>query len=292
MKSVFSSTADLAHAWASQNYPQGRSGNIFFNNKTIYSYGYHFPIAKFVTNSNGDEVVLFTERGYSNSTAKHIGKVRAACSNDKRIYCYNPEASHNDNFSFWIREADASIVKLKAARKPELYIRELEQTRLAAEKYAEFFAIEIPQPLLDALSCVDKEKMELYSETKRKATEAREEKAKQDALARLEKAKKDFKVALKKWLNFETNYLHKGSNKFDFVRFNKDSNRWETSQAVQIPFELGRRLFDDIFLSRLKVDDKVLDFTVREVGKIIRIGCHTYEKKYLIAQGKKIYCKE
>jgi hypothetical protein len=67
----------LAHLWAN-GATKGRGSNMFIDGTTVYSYGAHFPIARHVENKEGRKAVLFTTRGYSNSTAKHIGHVRSA----------------------------------------------------------------------------------------------------------------------------------------------------------------------------------------------------------------------
>lgn len=70
MKHVFN-TSEVAHIWAAQSQQSGRNaqGNFYFEGQTIYSYGRHFPIATIVGND-----VLFTDKSYSNTTAKHISK--------------------------------------------------------------------------------------------------------------------------------------------------------------------------------------------------------------------------
>lgn len=71
---------DVAHAWARQNKAEGGRGNLYFKGPTVYSYGQHFPIATFTDkrDTDGNQIVLFTTRGYSISTNKHIGYVRNA----------------------------------------------------------------------------------------------------------------------------------------------------------------------------------------------------------------------
>lgn len=73
---------DVAHCWAHQTQSEARtpgSGNLFFRDDTIYSYGAHFPIARIVKMRNGESAVLFTTRDYSNTTAKHKSEVLGAC---------------------------------------------------------------------------------------------------------------------------------------------------------------------------------------------------------------------
>ena len=47
---------------------------MFFEYGIIYSYGYHFPIAKHIKK----DVILFTSKGYSVSTSKHQSYTRQA----------------------------------------------------------------------------------------------------------------------------------------------------------------------------------------------------------------------
>jgi len=74
MRRVLRSNADVAHVWAQQVQDEERSGNMFFEGDTIYSYGHHFPIARFVKK----DVVLFNSNSYSITTSGHQGIVRSA----------------------------------------------------------------------------------------------------------------------------------------------------------------------------------------------------------------------
>jgi hypothetical protein len=84
-KTVFQRSSEVAHVWAQQRQASGRNpmGNIYFDGHTIYSYGSHFPIARFAYGKggkpimlDGKQVVLFTTRTYSNTTAGHLNDVR------------------------------------------------------------------------------------------------------------------------------------------------------------------------------------------------------------------------
>lgn len=83
-KEVFGSHAQTAHVWAQREYLRGRASDqrMFFEGSTIYSYGYHFPAAKFVT----DDIVLINNDSYSVSTSKHMGYVRNAVSHKTRLH--------------------------------------------------------------------------------------------------------------------------------------------------------------------------------------------------------------
>ena len=56
----------------------GKSGNMFIDGDTIYSYGYHFPIATRVK----EGLYLINKNGYSQTTARHINQVRSAITGD------------------------------------------------------------------------------------------------------------------------------------------------------------------------------------------------------------------
>jgi hypothetical protein len=70
---------DVAHVWAHQlqDSARNKTGNLYFNGSTIYSYGSHFPIAKHVEHK-GKKCILFTTRDYSSTTSGHKCEVSRA----------------------------------------------------------------------------------------------------------------------------------------------------------------------------------------------------------------------
>lgn len=70
---------DVAHVWAHQlqDSARNKTGNLYFNGSTIYSYGSHFPIAKHVEHK-GKKCILFTTRDYSSTTRGHKYEVQRA----------------------------------------------------------------------------------------------------------------------------------------------------------------------------------------------------------------------
>jgi len=120
MKTVFSSHNEVAHIWASQSQAEGRAGNIFFENGVIYSYGRHFPVARFAPEYGN--IALFTSRGYSSSTGKHKGIIRAAIPDSYQIvYCDDVSRPASHNLDIWARRverlrSDFAIHKNKQGR--------------------------------------------------------------------------------------------------------------------------------------------------------------------------------
>lgn len=259
---------NVAHLFANQLQSEARTqtNNFYFYDKNIYSYGSHFCIAKFVDANT----LLFTERGYSNTTAKHINHVWNATSHIKKIHCAYPTGSHEQNFNYWLIEAENNISKLKYARKPEKYLSELNHIKDKVNEYAQYFGIDTPLTLENALKITDKAEIIAYLETKQKTIDA--EKKRKEA-----EAKKEHKTQLKKWKAFEIYSLYQ-RNGFDYLR--KDSENFQTSQGVKIPIAIGLRFYNNIINKTIKAGDKFLDYTINEVNdKLIKIGCHTITLK-------------
>lgn len=283
MKKVFSDQSKVAHLWANKQQDeatnQGRS--FYFWKDTIYSYGRHFPIAKHVQDQAGNEFILFTERGYSNTTAKHISITYMACRNSEIVYCCNPDNSHESNFKYWLDLIDNEINKLAKARKPEIYLNNIENIANKVKKYSQFTGAIIPENLIEAMKITDKDQYAGYQETRIEQAKQAQKKAEQDL-------KKRHAEDLEKWLNFETGRLYSSTGN-DYLRVNTENDRIETTQAVQIPNEIARRLWLSIKENTLKVGDKILNYSVKEAGKNVKIGCHTFKRSYLLQFGANLY---
>lgn len=71
--------AEVAHIWAHRLQDAAKSGNVFMDGDSIYSYGYHFEIARWVLPLNGSErIAMYNTQSRSASTAKHQAAVRMA----------------------------------------------------------------------------------------------------------------------------------------------------------------------------------------------------------------------
>lgn len=252
---------DTAHIFATQSQIEAYTPtrNLYFYDKAIYSYGSHFCIAKFID----DKTLLFTERTYSNTTAKHINCVYYATSHIDKIYCYSPNASHVDNFNYWLNNAEQLADKLKRANKPEIYINQLQDIQSKALKYANYFSIAIPETLQTVLKVTTKAEILAYMENKAELIKA-------EKIAKEKRLKKEHATNLKKWRKFEAGRLYQRDG-FDYLR--KDTEFFQTSQGVKIPLETGLRLYKN--LANLKQGDKFLEYIVGEITKtFICIGCH------------------
>jgi len=255
------SAQEVAHLFATQSQSEARTptGNLYFHSNFIHSYGSHFCIARFVD----DKTLLFTERGYSNTTSKHISVVWSATSHIDKIYCAYPSGTHEQNFNYWLNEAESITSKLQNARKPEIYLTQLNNLKYKVDRYKQYFKIEMPITLEKVLSITDKAEVVDYLESKQKLIDAEaKRKAKEHA--------KQHAIELKKWRSFEKQSLYIRDG-YDYLR--KDDEKFQTTQGVKIPIEIGLRLYRNI--KNLSQGDKFLDYTVGEVTKNhICIGCH------------------
>jgi len=219
--------------------------------------------------------MLFTTRTYSNTTAKHINIVQQATSHYKKLYCSNPCGSHDENLKAWILEAGQHALALAKAKKPQKYIQLIEEVKNSVREYLDFFALDMPNDLQDIFNIENKTEYLQYADKKA-------EFAKAEAARKLKQQKKEYKEQLKKWLDGETSRLYTRLD-YDFLRLN--DNRVETTQAVQIPLEIAKRLYNSIKAETIKEGDKILNYTIDKVGSEISIGCHKFTKAYLLRFG-------
>ena len=227
MKKVFSSTSDVAHAFALQEQSEGRNSgrSFYFEGDSLYSYGSHFCIARFT----GMETVLFTERKYSNSTAKHINHAWRALSHLNLIQCPYPDRSAYENYMWWEREAENLINLHAKARNKAERVTQLYNLRLRVEWYSSH----VGKPITDSLSellepfdgvAYDKAYIEIQERNK-----IREEK-------RHAKMKVEHDKQLSEFRNGTRNNIYARIG-VDYVR--RDVDNFVTSQGVRVPIAVG-----------------------------------------------------
>ena len=110
---------EVAHLWANRNSGGAKSSNLFFEQEDIYSYGYHFLIARHVYNDHGEHAVLFTRRTYSKTTAAHLRIVKQASAHLDLLYVPDPELPKEEIFEKWYSEIKDIANSLNNACKPQ-----------------------------------------------------------------------------------------------------------------------------------------------------------------------------
>lgn len=269
--------SEIAHIWANQLEYKGQEANLFRRGNTIYSYGYHFPIAKHLDY----KTILMTTRSYSNSTAKHISLVRQAISHKDVIYCYNPENSHAENVEAFVREIKSEATNLIKAKKPEKYLLEIEYIKGRLNKYLAYFDLKLSKAQAEQIDIKSKEDFIQRVEV---------EKAKQ-----LKADKKAIAIGKKIYPIYVHNFRNELKNDFtpdEFKALNKHidsignpilfkvkASEIESSKGIKIPFEIAKRYINRFLNSEIKPSDRILNYEVNKVKKdLIVIGCHNIFK--------------
>lgn len=187
----------IANEWAHNTDQQGykSKNSMFYRGYTIYSYGYHFPIATKHTTKRGENIVLMTTQGYSSTTSKHIHAVHMAISHKTVVNCYNPkdssEGHHNGTFKDITTDIENAIRKLLKARKPEIYTEQLQSLHSDFSEYVYYLGVlkkDIPNKLKKYAKLIASEDYEGLKDTMRKTV-------KKEAKQRAERAKANAKRA-------------------------------------------------------------------------------------------------
>jgi hypothetical protein len=264
MKTVFNNSLDVIHLFANKTQKHARCGNVFFKDKRIYSYGYHYLLGEFID----ENTIVINNTGYSQTTSKHISQLISATSHKKRFYTTETDLK---NVLYSIK---TNVKKLKAARKPEMYIS---NSIYLFNKLNEFIkytknknmlkSIEYKEikTLIDAINIDPKNSIDALN--KFEAKKAKIEKRQKEA--QLKKEVEEFK-------NFKRNYLNFNLG-FDFLRYNKETENIETSQGVKVSLNEAKRLVNLIDKKEV-IGQKVNDtFLITACNGIFKAGCHTID---------------
>jgi hypothetical protein len=287
------SQSEVAHFWANQTQDEARNanGSFYFEGNTIYSYGKHFAIATHATNKDGKSVVLFTSRSYSSTTAKHIYTASRASSHLECITAPYPadrwgeqtDTVKRDNFNFWERDINDNAEKLATSKKPTIYLSRISNIYDLVKEYAAFFDIAIPESITSAAAIIDSPKYADAYEIQAERDEKREVTRLANQRKKIDRYNELFAETLEKFRGFETHGARLSNNYtgFDYLRFNADKNRVETSQGGEIPAEMAKKFYQYV-LSTIDAGGckncnySLLDhYQVREINPVfITVGCH------------------
>lgn len=257
MRTVFSNS-EIMHVFAQQSQYEGRASNIFFYGKKIYSYGYHYLLGEFLDSNT----ILINDKGYSNSTAKHINYLRQATSQYKRFYVTQV------NEEFLLGKFRTLLDKLAKAKKPEIYINEI---IYLFGKYCEFQTYKKSKPNKELVKlhklAINKVDFEKY----RKSILAKE---KREKLQKEKQAKKE----IQEFLNYKTNRVYKSLTGFDYLRISENKNFVETSQDLKIDIQDAKKLAIAIEKGLNITGQKISYYTVKSIDKNqLIIGCHNFK---------------
>lgn len=292
MKTVFD-TRMVAHIWAQQKQPHGRGGNLFFEGRTIYSYGKHFPIATFHTVKGKGTCVLFTTDGYSVSTTRHCSYVRRSIRPENPIFNvpkimpafeYGPDKTdslyaHNKNWESYkqrIQEAHETMARSRSAHKIQWHAQKAMQIREEANRYAAFFGL--PRRLK---SPIVGKPFEKFMEEIRKKIKTMDAKNKKALAAKAKKQKETQEENIRLWRTGELSHMTIAPPNV-LLRVNKTDV--ETSKGARVPvtealracrFVLNKKMAGETWHrngERFPVGQFELDAI--DADGNVRAGCH------------------
>lgn len=90
----------VAHLWANEKKESGKGSNLFFEGRSIYSYGYHFEVGRIVRNKCGEKAYLLNDKYYSSSTCKHQHYVRSAIPTGSKVFSVGYNMSDDGSMAF------------------------------------------------------------------------------------------------------------------------------------------------------------------------------------------------
>lgn len=252
-----SSHNEVAHIWAQQSQYEGHAGNMFFKGQSIFSYGRHFEIARFIDN----DVVLFTSKSYSVSTSKHKSITYRAI-NHKKVFTVPYFIDHSGNIKHYTDNAQAHIKKAAKSRKyAEYELKSAEDFINEMKEYAEYFNIELRDESLNLVQLLENNTL-LSEETKQKIKQAEADKRKAEA----EKKKEE----IQEWLNGERYSLNT-----DKIYLRRKDDIVQTSHGADVPVLEARLLYHAV-KNGLDVKGKTIGYytVISFNGKVLTIGCH------------------
>ncbi|WP_121811240.1 hypothetical protein [Mucilaginibacter kameinonensis] len=279
----------VAHLWANGIQEEARTanGSLYFEGDSIFSYGHHFMIARHVKNTLGESAVLFTRRTYSRTTAAQIGIVRNAASQKRALFVPDPAEDAEGLFDRWFSRIKEIAACLNKAKKPGKYILQIASVFEEAAAYAGFFGLQLPEHLVKAGGIQDQQQYADLLKAGKKWKAAQEKKRQAARVAQQ-------KTALKDWRSFKRRMISTADG-FDYLRYNSETGRVETTQAVEIPAGAAREFYALILETLEKggcTDCRLMlmnRYAVTAVNvDFIVVGCHKIALKEIKSFTKKL----
>lgn len=279
MKKVFRNSAEVIHVFAGRRQDEGRSGNVFFYGDKIYSYGYHYLLGEFITNSRDEHAIMINDRGYSQTTSKHIREITSGTRQYKQFFTTQTDPKQV------LDQLTMLSFKLINARKPELYILPAETLY---EKYCEYNQWRGSEPNdteshlgINAIIEVfrGKDYNEYLTEKEQVIETARIQK--EEALRRRHEKELDEFFAYER-------YSLSVSTGEDFVRISRDRTMVETTQRVRVSIESAQTLYRLIKAGKDIKGHQIEGYTVISLNGTLQIGCHRINTQNMKQVGEEI----
>lgn len=291
MRRVFTNAIDVIYLWAEKSQTDARSSNVFFEPSTynikkqrknsigepygdvIYSYGYHYELARFID----DKTVFINDEGYSVTTSKHISTVLEATRQYKQFY------KTKCDLDLVHGQVRCNIEKLAKARKPETYVNEINRLFESLNEYLYYTRTK---------SKVSKSKKYREIETAAKSINNNlkdfRERLRIAALKKENVRKKKRKKEIKNFLNYKTDWVSRKGREKDVLRLSKDGFKVQTSQNAEVTIEAAKKLYLAIKAGKDVVGHKIDFYTVNAINKSLKIECHDIDMASVKEVGERL----
>lgn len=280
IKTVFRNTSEVCHVWAQQKQEYGKAGNVFFEGPSIYSYGKHFEIARFIT----PDIVFVNPARYSVSTSRHQRYVSDAITH-KTVYFVPSMTDHTLNIKNYVAEINRQLDAFTRRRSMvSLAIGAIHDELRSAFSYVNAFKNDIDPALVRGIEA-------MYTDRKLYPTPQEIEKAM--AREKVYNAQMDIKYAKKQAEEEERRKLQaieqekhlaewlEGKGPYHSLwaitptRLRVKDDAVETTRGASVPLSFCRRFWD-----RIKKADDVVGlamghYTITKITpEKITVGCH------------------
>jgi hypothetical protein len=274
MKTVFSNAQDCVHAFAQRETPQGRASSVFFYGDKIYSFGYHYLLGEFID----DKTIVINDRGYSNTTSKHISYLTSGTRQYKQFF------TTRCDIALVHRQVLSLKDKLATARKPENYINEILSLFDSLNEFIQYTKNKnIPKDVrYKEIKKIVKAIQDQPQEYKDKLAAAK----KKEDQAKKRKEQKQIKETLTKFYNYEVNSFRVGDT--DYLRLSRDGECVETSQYVKVSVDEARTLYKAICNGVDIRGHRISNYTVNSINGTLKIGCHNINMESVHKVGKQL----
>ena len=289
MKTKFNNS-ELSHVWANQTQTHGKGSNMFFEHETIYSYGYHFKIAQYVTNKEGQKCIFLNQRSYSNSTNKQQSLVFRSIPENVTFYrvisffndINTSSTAHKENLTHYINEAEKlQGLTIRANKLKMGYLNQLNSQIDIFNKYTLFFGLNDLEQFnpIRGEGLTIKERYEtltawvkMYEDSDQLLEWLIKDKEKQRQAEIKAKEEATEKIELFRQFKISSIYANLGHY---LLRYNKETDNIETSGGVKMGKNVFLSAYQRLINNQLIKGQHVGDFTYNGIeGEIVSVGCH------------------
>lgn len=286
MKTKFNNS-ELTHVWANQTQSHGTGSNMFFEHQTIYSYGYHFKLAQFVNNKEGQRCVLINLKSYSNTTSKHQSLVWRAIPQNvpflKVVSFFNDidaaSTAHKENLNHYMNEAERlQGLAIRANKLKMGYISQLKNELGNFNQYCTFFDLDNLNKFSSELNNLDDKQRKivswLVSYEKSEEFAQWQNKLEQNKKKAEAKALTDAAEKIEAFRQFKISSIYANLGHY-LLRFNNESQMIETSGGVKMPKPLFISAYKRLIRNELEKGQHIGSYTFNGVdGEMVSVGCH------------------